>query len=98
LEPVRVAEDVAQLRALITRHLELTGSRRARQILENWDTQLAYFVKVMPIDYRLVLERMRQQVHREDETISATEEVYDDGKADRISGDHAAHHVQAAGR
>jgi glutamate synthase domain-containing protein 2/glutamate synthase domain-containing protein 1/glutamate synthase domain-containing protein 3 len=98
LEPVRVAEDVAQLRTLITRHLELTGSRRARQILENWDTQLAYFVKVMPIDYRLVLERMRQQVHREDETISATEEVYDDGKADRISGDHAAHHVQAAGR
>ncbi|MFA5204898.1 MAG: glutamate synthase large subunit [Lentisphaeria bacterium] len=98
LEPVRAAEDVAQLQALITRHQELTGSRRARQILDHWDTQLAYFVKVMPIDYRLVLERMRQQVHREDETVSATEEVYDDGKADRISRDQAAHHVQAAGR
>ena len=37
---------------------------------------MPYFVKVMPIDYKKALDRMRQTECWEDETISATEEVY----------------------
>jgi glutamate synthase domain-containing protein 3 len=86
LESVHGWEDVAQLRGLLERHLEYTGSPRARWILDNWSAHLAFFVKVMPIDYRKVLERMRQRPQREEETMSATEEVYGDGQADRIPG------------
>ncbi len=86
LEPVRTDEDLTRLRTLLERHIKFTGSAKAQQILEQWESQLAFFVKVMPIDYKLVLERMKQTPHREDETVSATEEVYNDGEADGLSG------------
>jgi glutamate synthase domain-containing protein 2/glutamate synthase domain-containing protein 1/glutamate synthase domain-containing protein 3 len=75
LETVHAAEDRERLRHLLQRHVMFTGSERAQHILEQWDTHLPYFVKVMPIDYREALSRMRERVHREDETVSATEEV-----------------------
>jgi glutamate synthase domain-containing protein 2/glutamate synthase domain-containing protein 3 len=76
LESVWNWQDQAQLKQLIETHAELTGSTQAQDILNNWENRLPYFVKVMPIDYRKVLERMRQREDRESETISATEEVY----------------------
>ena len=47
-------------------------------LLENWETYLPLFVKVMPIDYRKSLERMRLEEDMNSETVAATEEVYDD--------------------
>ncbi|TDH62705.1 glutamate synthase large subunit [Dankookia rubra] len=47
--------DAERLRILVERHLLLTGSARARAVLEDWDTALARFVKVMPADYRRAL-------------------------------------------
>ena len=76
LETVRTAEDAALLRGMIERHLALTGSPRARMLLENWDAHLPRFVKVVPIEYREVLRRMRLAEDRYAETVSATEEVY----------------------
>ena len=35
----------------ISRHLELTCSARAQNILENWDEYLNKFLKIMPEDY-----------------------------------------------
>jgi glutamate synthase (NADPH) large chain len=47
--------DAERLRILVERHLLLTGSARARALLEDWDTALTRFVKVMPADYRRAL-------------------------------------------
>ena len=69
-------DDQAQLRRMIENHQRFTDSARAAMILENWDTHFPLFVKVMPIDYRRVLERMRLGEERDTETVSATEEVY----------------------
>jgi glutamate synthase domain-containing protein 2/glutamate synthase domain-containing protein 1/glutamate synthase domain-containing protein 3 len=76
LESVWSPEDQDVLNRLLTRHAEFSGSERARDILNNWDNRLPYFVKVFPIDYRKVLERMKLREDREAETLSATEEVY----------------------
>jgi glutamate synthase domain-containing protein 2/glutamate synthase domain-containing protein 1/glutamate synthase domain-containing protein 3 len=76
LESVWGWEDQDVLNRLLTRHVEFTGSERAKDILNSWDNCLPYFVKVFPIDYRKVLERMKQREDRESETLSATEEVY----------------------
>ncbi len=76
LESVWTHEDKTELRNLLERHLRFTNSARAKDILDNWDALLPLFVKVMPIDYRRVLERMRVEAHPDDETVSATEEVY----------------------
>lgn len=62
LEPVEDAADIAELKNLISRHLQYTDSTVARDILDDWDTSLAQFVKVMPIDYkRVLLERAKRQ-------------------------------------
>jgi len=81
LKSVWGEEDQDVLRRLLTRHAEFSGSERARDILNNWDNRLPYFVKVFPIDYRKVLERMKLREDREAETLSATEEVYPHAEA-----------------
>jgi glutamate synthase (NADPH) large chain len=52
IEPV---EDEARLEALIERHHALTGSARARALLDDWPRALRDFVQVMPHDYRRAL-------------------------------------------
>ncbi|MBN1291068.1 MAG: glutamate synthase large subunit [Candidatus Latescibacteria bacterium] len=76
LESVWQDDDVKQLRSMIETYFKLTDSTTAGRILENWESALPLFVKVMPIDYRMSLERMRLSEGTEKETLSATEEVY----------------------
>jgi glutamate synthase (NADPH/NADH) large chain len=53
----RVPDDVAdELRELIRRHQEETGSTGAETLLADWDATLVRFTQVMPRDYRRVLE------------------------------------------
>src|SRR5216684_2080584 len=54
-EPGREAQDAQIVKELVQRHLELTGSRRARWILENWADLLSRFVKVFPHEFKRVL-------------------------------------------
>ncbi|MGB1844423.1 MAG: hypothetical protein ACPHIB_09685, partial [Thalassobaculaceae bacterium] len=51
--------DELRLKMLISKHLENTGSSRAAQILDLWDTFLPLFTKVMPTDYRRALLDLR---------------------------------------
>ena len=76
LESVWSEEDKTRLRTLVANHLRHTGSLRARRVLENWEASLPLFVKIMPIDYRKSLERMRMAEDTDRETVAATEEVY----------------------
>ena len=52
--------DAQRLRELVEKHAHYTNSSRAREILDNWYTYLPKFVKVMPVDYRRALEKMKQ--------------------------------------
>ncbi|KKK93345.1 hypothetical protein LCGC14_2693820, partial [marine sediment metagenome] len=76
LETVHQQADRKRLRCLIRRHWELTGSEQAQRILERWREMVGRFVKVMPIDYRKALSRLRDREQREAEFTPATEEVY----------------------
>ena len=58
LEPVEIDADIAELRRLIENHQKYTGSNVAEHVLNNWEAELAKFVKVMPTDYKRVLEEM----------------------------------------
>ncbi|MGH6628695.1 MAG: hypothetical protein ACREB3_03070, partial [Burkholderiales bacterium] len=49
-------DDEWRLRRLIERHMHYTNSRRAKEILDDWDRYVGKFVKVMPHDFRRVLE------------------------------------------
>jgi glutamate synthase (NADPH/NADH) large chain len=76
LENVWRQEDRDLLWRLITKHEELTRSSRAKRLLNAWPDMVGRFVKVIPIDYRKALERMRDQERRSTEQTPATEEVF----------------------
>ena len=61
LENVEAKEDIVELRDLIEAHRKHTGSRVAKTVLSQWPQVLSQFVKVMPIDYKRVLQARRQQ-------------------------------------
>lgn len=48
--------DSKELYSLITKHFEYTNSPRARYILDNWESEVEKFIKVMPIEYKKVLQ------------------------------------------
>ena len=76
LESVWQQEDKDVLSGLIKRHYELTNSRQAKRILDAWPDTVGKFVKVIPLDYRKALKKMRAAEHRDTETTPATEEVF----------------------
>jgi len=60
LEAVEADEDEALLRGMVEKHLEWTGSERARRVLKEWDELLPKFVKVMPHDLKRVLQERQE--------------------------------------
>ena len=59
LESVDDADDVAELKGLLEQHLQYTESTVAKNILANWSDYQSQFIKVMPTDYKRVLEAIR---------------------------------------
>ena len=55
LEPLVSDEDVAEVRGLLTRHRDLTGSPRATWVLEHWAEAQPLFIKVFPHEFKRVL-------------------------------------------
>jgi glutamate synthase (ferredoxin) len=70
LEPLREVEDLDLVRDLLIQHAGYTGSAVAARLLSDWEWAVTRFVKVMPVDYRRVLEEQKRQAaeaQREDE-------------------------------
>ena len=56
LEKLTDPEEIQEVRAMIQRHVEYTNSERGRNILKLWEEMAPQFVKVMPKDYKRVIE------------------------------------------
>ena len=53
--------DAERLNLLISNHARYTGSKRAAEILANWDRYCPLFRKVMPVEYRRALAEMAKE-------------------------------------
>jgi glutamate synthase (NADPH/NADH) large chain len=51
--------DFKELKTLISEHKTATGSDVAKRILADWETEKIFFKKVMPRDYKKVLEKLK---------------------------------------
>ncbi|PSB19989.1 glutamate synthase large subunit [Phormidesmis priestleyi ULC007] len=56
LETLEDAEEIADLRQMIQQHADYTQSQKAAKVLDRWEEMLPKFVKVMPKDYKRVLQ------------------------------------------
>ncbi|HET9958766.1 MAG TPA: glutamate synthase large subunit [Polyangiaceae bacterium] len=55
------AEDAAIVASLLEEHRQRTGSPKAISLLNNWESALSRFVKVVPVEYRRVLEELARR-------------------------------------
>ena len=88
LFPLSDPREIAEIRRLLERHVEYTASPRAQALLDDWDTTVSRFIRVVPNDYRRVIEaqaRMREKGLSQDEAEMAAfdENVLD---ARRVAG------------
>ena len=60
LEPLCEADDIELVRDLLIQHAGYTGSTVAARLLSDWDDAVGKFVKVMPLDYRRVLQERKK--------------------------------------
>ena len=52
-------EDEMELQEMINNHLNYTGSELAREILINWEAYLNQFIKVIPFEYKKILQEIK---------------------------------------
>ncbi|MDX2229485.1 MAG: glutamate synthase large subunit [Leptolyngbyaceae cyanobacterium bins.349] len=62
LETLDDPEEIAELHQLIQNHANYTGSEKAAAVLANWNAMLPKFVKVMPKDYKRVLQAIKDAI------------------------------------
>ena len=60
LEPANKTDDHDTIRRLLENHFKLTGSTKAKAILDDFEKEVRWFVKVMPTDYRRVIEHQKE--------------------------------------
>jgi glutamate synthase domain-containing protein 2/glutamate synthase domain-containing protein 1/glutamate synthase domain-containing protein 3 len=75
LEEVVDPKDVENLRTMIEQHKRMTGSRVAGKVLGDWEEFLPKFIKIMPRDYRLALERLAREREVEQQEAQDTAEA-----------------------
>lgn len=72
LESLSDPADISELKSLIERHEEYTRSTVASRLLATWSSSKKHFVKVMPTDYKRILER---ESEKEEELILSSAEI-----------------------
>jgi len=88
LFPLSDGKEIAEVRRLLERHVEYTGSPRARALLDEWETTVSRLIRVVPNDYRRVIEaqaRMREKgLSQEEAEMAAFDENVMDAR--RVAG------------
>jgi len=58
-------DDETEVKSMIEKYIKYTGSKEADEILQNWKENRAKFIKVMPRDYKRVLQEQKELVAEE---------------------------------
>ena len=56
MERVEYKADKEELRTLLTNHVKYTDSTKAKMILDNFDEYLPKFKKIIPADYKRIVQ------------------------------------------
>ncbi|MCS7205634.1 MAG: glutamate synthase large subunit [Leptospiraceae bacterium] len=54
-------KEIEFVKNMLTKHYQYTKSKRAKEILDNWENEIGNFVKVMPGDYKLALQKLEEE-------------------------------------
>ena len=57
MEEMESEEDISTLKKLIKEHVKYTDSKKGKTVLENFDEYTKYFKKIIPTDYKKILNQ-----------------------------------------
>ena len=63
LTEIEDKEETTFVHDIVRRHFELTQSRRAREILDDWNGNLSKFVRVIPKEYQRAIREQNMQAN-----------------------------------
>jgi len=61
-------EDEEEFKELIEKHYQYTESELAKKILDNWKENSGKFIKVMPMEYKIALQKQKEEKMIQDKT------------------------------
>ncbi len=61
LDALEAPADIETVKGLLAKHALHTGSPLPARLLENWDIARAQFIKVIPSEYKVALERLSEE-------------------------------------
>jgi glutamate synthase (NADPH/NADH) large chain len=97
LETLVDESDVWLVRGMIEDHVRHTGSKLGQRILDNWEITVTHFVKVLPTEYKRVLQARRAALRPDGRDRRDRPDRRDRRAIDRDTGDEPAD-SQAADR
>jgi glutamate synthase (ferredoxin) len=88
LFPLSDPKEAAEIHRLLERHVEYTGSPRAQALLDEWETTVRRFIRVVPNDYRRVIEAQAKMRERGMSQAEAEMAAFDENVLDakRVAG------------
>ncbi|GAW32235.1 glutamate synthase large subunit [Carboxydocella sp. JDF658] len=60
LERLENGREIEEVKTMITKHARYTGSALAEAVLADWDNKITQFVKVIPRDYKRMIEAIEE--------------------------------------
>ncbi len=61
MEEITEKQEAEELKRIITRHVQATGSLRGQRILDEFDEYIVHFKKVIPVDYKEILRLIAKE-------------------------------------
>ncbi len=58
LESLEDKDEIAEVRSMIAKHVQYTNSELGRRVLEEWPAFVGRFVKIIPKDYKRMMEQI----------------------------------------
>lgn len=87
LDKIEEEDDVLTLRMMIQQHQRYTNSQLAREVLAEFDTFLPKFIKVIPRDYKCVLQNMKEEKAAKEAAAAAAKNVAEQEEAELMKKD-----------
>ena len=61
MENVDSKVDKEELKAIISEHVKLTGSKKGKEVLDDFDNEVKHFKKIIPTDYKIIMKEIAHQ-------------------------------------
>ena len=76
MEQLELKSDIEELKSIIEEHVASTGSKKGQMILDNFETYVPMFKKIIPSDYKVMLKKIASYEEKGEDLETAKIEAF----------------------